>query len=115
MNSDSASTVNSKRFVIIFVIILITLLVAFTLMVRWATAILPQENEVISLVEAAQYIEQNEIERILIQEGRDIFLYQPGESRPLYLQLNEGQTFTETMETMGVTPDRFPLLTVEED
>jgi hypothetical protein len=83
METNSSAGIRSNRFVIIFVLILIGLLVSFTLIVRWAVAILPQENEVITVTDAAGRIERGEIERILIQEDRDIFLYQPGQPRPL--------------------------------
>jgi hypothetical protein len=115
METNSSAGISSKRFVIIFVLTLLGLLVAFTLMVRWAVAILPQEDEVITVVDAAERIERGEIERILIQEERDLFLYQPGESRPLYARLEEGSTFTTTLESLGISQEQFPPLTVETD
>jgi hypothetical protein len=115
METNSSTGIRSNRFVIIFVLILIGLLVSFTLIVRWAVAILPQENEVITVVDAAGRIERGEIERILIQEDRDIFLYQPGQPRPLYTQLEPGATFTNTLESLGISPEQFPPLTVETD
>jgi hypothetical protein len=115
METNSSAGVSSKRFVIIFVLILLGLLVAFTLIVRWAVAILPQEDEIITINDAAGRIERGEIERILIQEERDIFLYQPGQARPLYTRLEPDATFTVTLESLGISPEQFPPLTVETD
>lgn len=115
METNSPAGISGKRFALIFSLILLGLLVAFTLMVRWAVAILPQEDEVITAVDAAGRVERGEIERILIQEERDVFLYLPGQPRPLYAQLEEGSTFTTTMESLGISPEQFPPLTVETD
>lgn len=115
METNSSSGISGKRFALIFSLILLGLLLAFTLMVRWAVAILPQDDEVITVIDAAGRIERGEIERILIQEERDVFLYRPGEPRPLYARLEEGNTFTTTLESLGVSPDQFPPLTVETD
>lgn len=113
MVNESASGISSKRFVLIFVVLLAILLTGFTLIVRWATATLPQENEIITAATAAELIEGGELERILIQEERDVFFYLPGEARPLYLQLGLGQTFTETMAGLDVSAEHFPPLTIE--
>jgi hypothetical protein len=115
METNSSAGIRSNRFVVIFVLILIGLLVSFTLIVRWAVAILPQENEVITVTDAAGRIERGEIERILIQEDRDIFLYQPGQPRPLYTRLEPGATFTITLESLGISPEQIPPMTVEPD
>lgn len=106
---------SSKRFVVIFVLVLAALLVAFTLMVRWATNILPQEDEVITVQDAAARLERGEVERVLIQEdGQDIFLYLPDEPRPLYARIELGDSFTETMQSLGVDAVEMPPVTVEE-
>ncbi len=114
LETDSSAGTSSKRFVIIFVLALAGLLIAFILMVRWAVNILPQEDEVITITDAVTLIEQGEVERILIQEGQDVFLYRPGEPRPLYTKLAAGESFTETMESLGVPSTNFPPLSVEE-
>lgn len=115
VETNSTTSTSSKRFVVIFVLALAALLVAFTLMVRWAVNILPQEDEVITVEDAAARIERGEIERILIQEqGQDIFLYLPDEPRPLYTQLELGQTFTDTMQSQGVDIEDMPPVTEEE-
>lgn len=111
--TEIQSSVDSRRFVIIFATSLLLLVLAFWGMVRWAITILPQENEVITLAQAAQGIQANEYERILIQRDRDIFFYRPGEERPLYLQLGLTEIFTETLMAQGVDPSDFPPLTVE--
>jgi multidrug efflux pump subunit AcrB len=111
--SEAESGVDSRRFVIVFAVSLLLLVLAFWGMVRWAIAILPQEQEVITLTQAAQGIQANEYERILIQRDRDIFFYRPGEERPLYLQIGLTETFTGTMFAQGVDPGRFPPLIVE--
>lgn len=105
----------SRIFVIVFVAILALIVAGFLWIVQNAKATLPQENEVITLEDAAQRIGRGEVERILIQEERDVFLYLPGQARPLYAQLALGKTFTTTLETLGVSAERFPPLTVESD
>ena len=115
VDTDTPTGTNSKRFVVIFVLALAALLVAFTLIVRWAVNILPQEDEVITVDDAAARIERGEVERILIQEeGQDVFLYLPGEPRPLYTRLELGESFTETMQSLGVDTVDIPPVTVEE-
>ncbi|MBI1297020.1 hypothetical protein GC175_18865 [bacterium] len=112
---DSFTGMSSKRFVVIFVLALAALLLAFTLMVHWAGSILPQEDEVITTQDAAARIERGEIERILIQEqGQNIFLYLPDEPRPLYIRLELGESFTETMQSLGVDAVDIPPVTEEE-
>ncbi|MBX2999430.1 MAG: hypothetical protein KF893_13020 [Caldilineaceae bacterium] len=115
METNSSAGLSGRRFALIFLLILLGILLVFTLIVRWAVAILPQENEVITVVDAAGRIERGEIERILIQEDRDIFLYQPGQPRPLYTRLEPDATFTNTLESLGISPEQFPPLTVETD
>jgi hypothetical protein len=115
METNSSAGISGKRFALIFLLILLGILLAFTLIVRWAVAILPQEEEVITVVDAAGRIERGEIERILIQEDRDIFLYQLGQPRPLYTRLEPDTTFTNTLESLGISPEHFPPLTVETD
>jgi hypothetical protein len=115
MNDDTAPGISSKRFVLIFVVVLAVLLIGFTWMVRWATATLPQEHEIITAPAAAERLQRGEFERILIQGEQDIFYYLPGEARPLYTQLELGETFTETMAALGVDPAQFPPLTIEAD
>ena len=105
----------SRLFVIVFVAILALIIAGFIWIVQTAKATLPQENEVISLEDAALRIGNGEVERILIQEERDVFLYLPGQSRPLYAQLALGKTFTGTIEALGVSAAQFPPLTVESD
>ncbi|MEZ4634220.1 MAG: hypothetical protein R2873_12770 [Caldilineaceae bacterium] len=112
---DTSTGTSSKRFVVIFVLALAALLVAFTLMVRWAVNILPQQDEVITVEDAAAYIERGEVERILIQEqGQDIFLYLPGDDRPLYTRIELGETFTDTMQSLGVDTVNLPPVKEEE-
>lgn len=105
----------SRIFVIVFVLILALIVYGFLWIVQSAKATLPQKEEVISLDEAANRIGKGEVERILLQEERDVFLYLPGASRPLYTQLELGETFTTTMQSLGVSPASFPPLTVESD
>ncbi len=113
MAIDAPSKFSSKFFVLIFVAILAGILIAFIYFVRTASSTLPQEQEIITSAEAARLIETGAIERILIQEARDIFLYRAGEERPLYTKLSEGEVFTDTMLGLDITPDQFPPLTVE--
>lgn len=103
----------SRIFVIIFVAILALIIYGFIWIVQSADAALPQTNEVISVQEMADRINSGDVERILIQAERDVFLYLPGQPRPLYTQLELGTTFTPTLEALGIQPDRFPPLTVE--
>ena len=110
-----ASPWKSRLFVIVFVTILALIIYGFIWIVQSADATLPQPDEIISLEDAANQIGSGEIDRILIQEERDIFLYLPGQPRPLYSQLALGQTFTATMEALGVPSASFPPLTVESD
>jgi len=105
----------SRIFVIVFVAILALIIAGFIWIVQSANAALPQPDEIISLEDAANRISSGRVDRILIQEERDIFLYLPGQSRPLYSQLTLGETFTTTMEALGIQPDDFPPLTVESD
>ncbi len=101
------------------VLILLVALAGLFLAVYWivlqAREALPQEDEIISVTQAAEWIQEGRVERILIQEDRDIFLYLPGRARPFYTQLAPGQTFTETMQSLGVPPSQFPPLIVEPD
>jgi hypothetical protein len=113
MNREPSQGVSGKFFAFIFLILLIGIFVAFVWFVQSATALLPHEDEIVPLGEAVRMIEAGEVERILIQRERDVFLYQPGQRRPLYTQLELGQTFTTTLESFDVTPDRFPPITVE--
>jgi hypothetical protein len=113
MNREPSQGVSGKFFAFIFLILLIGIFVAFVWFVQSATALLPQENEIVPLGEAVRMIEAGDVERVLIQRQRDVFLYQPNQARPLYTQLELGQTFTTTLESFGVTPERFPPITVE--
>lgn len=110
-----ASPWKSRIFVIVFVAILALIIYGFIWIVQSATAALPQTDEIISLEEMAAHIGKGEVERILLQDERDVFLYLPGEARPLYAQLALGTTFTPTLEALGIQPDRFPPLAVESD
>jgi len=101
--------------VIAFVLILAAIIYGFIWIVQSADATLPQPDEIISLEDAANRISSGAVERVLIQEERDVFLYLPGQSRPLYSRLALGKTFTTTMEALGIQPDNFPPLTVESD
>lgn len=105
----------SRIFVILFVVILALILAAFVWIVQSAKDTLPQSNEVISLEQAAERIQQGQVERILVQDEQDVFLYLPDESRPLYTRLALGQTFTGTFEGLGIPAVQFPPLTVESD
>lgn len=105
----------SRLFVIIFVIILAGIVTAFVWIVQSAKSTLPQASEIISVEDAAQRIGSGAVERILLQDEQDVFLYLPGQTRPLYAQLELGTTFTATMEGLGVSPGQFPPLTVESD
>jgi hypothetical protein len=113
MKTDSSKGMHGSTFAIIFLIILIAIFAAFVWSVQSARSILPQDDEIVSVEEAARMIEAGEVQRILIQRERDIFLYRPNEPRPRYTQLQLGQNFTTTMESLGVTPEEFPPLTVE--
>ena len=110
-----ASPWKSRIFVIVFVAILALIIYGFIWIVQSANDTLPQTNEVISVKEMAKRIDGGNVERILIQEERDVFLYLPGQPRPLYSQLALGATFTTTMQALGVSPASFPPLTVEND
>jgi len=110
-----ASPWKSRIFVIIFVIILALIVTAFVWIVQSAKSTLPQTNEIISVEDAAQRIGSGAVERVLLQDEQDVFLYLPGQARPLYAQLEVGTTFTATMEGLGVSPGQFPPLTVESD
>lgn len=105
----------SRIFVVVFVAILALIIYGFIWIVQSADATLPQPDEIISVEDAANRIASGEVERILIQEERDVFLYLPDQPRPLYSQLALGETFTTTMEALGVAGDDFPPLTVESD
>lgn len=105
---------NSRRFFLIFVLFLVALSGAFWWIVQEARAVLPQEGEVLTLEEAAQLLETGEIERALLQEERDVFLYRSGQNRPLYTRLESGRTFTETFGDLGVPAASLPPLRVEE-
>ncbi|MBI3960190.1 MAG: hypothetical protein HY328_15365 [Chloroflexi bacterium] len=110
-----ASPWKSRIFVIIFVVILALLVTTFVWIVQSARTTLPQANEVISLEDAAGRIESGGVERILLQGEQDVFLYLPGQARPLYTRLELGESFTATLEALGVASGRFPPLTVESD
>lgn len=110
-----ASPWKSRIFVIVFVAILGLIVYGFIWIVQSADATLPQPDEIISLEDAANRISRGDVERILIQEERDIFLYLPDQPRPLYSQLALGETFTTTMESLGIASDSFPPLAVEND
>ncbi|HRJ40781.1 MAG: hypothetical protein KJZ86_05335 [Caldilineaceae bacterium] len=110
-----ASPWKSRIFVIVFVAILALIIYGFIWIVQSANETLPQTNEIITLEDAAARIDGGGVERILIQEERDVFLYLPGQPRPLYSQLALGETFTTTMQALGVSPASFPPLTVESD
>ncbi len=103
----------SRIFVIVFVLILALILAGFLWLVQNAKATLPQENEVISMADAAQRIRTGEVERILLQGDRDVFLYLPDQPRPLYARLDLGTQFTSTIEILGVSAGEIPPLTVE--
>lgn len=103
----------SRVFVLIFVVMLVGILAAFVYFVQTASSTLPQDDEIITVEDAAARIQAGEIERILIQEERDLFLYRAGEPRPLYAKLSEGATFTPTMQALGLTPEMFPPLSIE--
>jgi hypothetical protein len=105
----------SRVFVMVFVVILALIVTAFVWIVQSATTTLPQTDEIISLEEAATRISSGGVERVLLQDEQDVFLYLPGQARPLYAQLELGATFTATMETLGIAPGQFPPLTVESD
>jgi len=105
----------SRIFVIVFVAILALIIAGFIWIVQTAKATLPQENEIISVENAAQRIDDGAVERILLQGERDVFLYLSGQPRPLYAQLALGKTFTGTIEALGVSAAQFPPLTVESD
>lgn len=113
METQSTGRSGGKLFVVIFVVLLAVVVASFIWFVQTANSILPQEDEVISVEEAAARIEAGEIERILIQEERDLFLYRPGQDRPLYAQLDEGAVFTTTMQALGIPQEQFPPLIVE--
>ena len=108
-----ASPWKSRIFVVVFVAILALIIYGFIWIVQSADAALPQPNEVIKIEDAASRIGKGQVERILIQGDRDVFLYLPGQPRPLYLQLELGTTFTPTLEALGIPAERFPPLTVE--
>ena len=110
-----ASPWKSRIFVIVFVIILALIVTAFVWLAQSAKTTLPQANEVISLQEAANRIDSGAVEQILLQGERDVFLYLPGQARPLYTRLELGETFTTTLEGLGIPAERFPPLTVEND
>jgi|GEM_PF-3506201 len=112
-NHNSSSPWKSQIFVIAFVAILAFVVWAFIWIVQSASSALPQKDEVISLEEAANHVASGDVEHILIQGEQDIFLYLPGQTRPLYTQVELGKTFTATVEALGVSPDQFPPLTVE--
>lgn len=105
----------SRVFVIVFVLILALLATGFILLVQSAKTTLPQTDEVISLEEAASRIDSGAVERILLQGEQDVFLYLPGQARPLYTRLALGATLTTTLEALGIPARRFPSLTVESD
>ncbi|RME62885.1 MAG: hypothetical protein D6790_05605 [Caldilineae bacterium] len=96
-------------------VLIVVVFGAILWIVQTANSTLPQPEEVLTLEEAAARIQQGDVERILIQEGRDVFLYLPGQARPLYTRLELGKTFTETFEALGVPVSAFPPLRVEED
>lgn len=106
---------NTNWYVVLFLIVLIFLIAAFVWMARTATSLLPQSDEIISLSETAQLVQNGQVERILIQEDRDLFLYLPARSRPLYSRLEPGTTVTETLESLGVDRADFPPIEVDED
>ncbi len=110
-----ASPWKSRIFVIVFVIILALIVTAFVWIVQSAKTTLPQTDEVITLQEAASRIDSGTVERILLQGERDVFLYLPGQPRPLYTRLELGKSFTTTLEALGIPAERFPPLTVESD
>ena len=105
----------SRIFVIIFVLLLALLATGFFLIVQSAKSTLPQADEIISVEDAAQRIGSGAVERVLLQGEQDVFLYLPGQARPLYAQLELGTTFTATLEGLGISPGQFPPLTVESD
>ncbi len=105
----------SRLFVIIFVIILAGIVTAFVWIVQSAKSTLPQADEIISVEDAAQRIGSRAVEKILLQGEQDVFLYLPGQARPLYAQLELGKTFTATLEALGIPTERFPPVTVESD
>lgn len=97
------------------VAVLALIAAAFLWLVQTAKLTVPQPNEIISPSQAAEQIRAGQVERVLIQEERDIFLYLPSQARPLYTRLEAGQSFTGTFEALGVSAGQFPPLTVESD
>lgn len=115
-NAEQAvSPWKSRLFVVIFVIILAGIVTAFVWIVQSAKSTLPQANEIISLEDAARRIGDGAVERVLLQDEQDVFLYLPGQARPLYARLELGKTFTATLESLGVPAERFPPLAVESE
>lgn len=110
-----ASPWKSRIFVVVFVIILAGIVTAFVSLVQNAKSTLPQADEIISMEEAASRIDAGAVERILLQDEQDVFLYLPGQPRPLYARLELGKTFTATIESLGIPAERFPPVTVESD
>ena len=110
-----ASPWKSRIFVVVFVIILAGIVTAFVSLVQNAKSTLPQADEIISMEDAASRIDAGAVERILLQDEQDVFLYLPGQPRPLYARLELGSTFTATIESLGIPAERFPPVTVEID
>jgi hypothetical protein len=113
MNSDRTQGISSKLFALIFILILVIIFAAFVWFVQSANRLLPQDHEIISVSEAAEMIQADQVERVLIQRERDIFLYRSDEPRPYYTQLELGQVFTQTIESFGIPTERFPPVSVE--
>ncbi len=111
--SSASSPWKSRIFVVIFVLVLALIAAGFIWIVQSAKSALPQQNEVISLEDAANRVNSGSVEQILLQGEQDVFLYLPGQSRPLYTRLELGKSFTSTLEALGIPAGRFPPLTVE--
>ncbi len=115
-----ADGISGRRAVTIILLSLGLLLLAFIGVVSWARSTLPQEEEIITVEEAAQLIQEGQVERILVQTdelgvNQDLFLYLPGQARPLYARLEPGQSITETLRSLGVPDDRLPPIEIEVD
>lgn len=106
-------TGRAKWMIVLFLITMAAIFAAIVYFTQTAKSLLPQADEILTITEAANLLERGEVDRILIQEEQDIFLYQPGAQRPLYLQLQIGETFTQTMANAGINSSQFPPLTVE--
>jgi HAMP domain-containing protein len=113
--SPSSPNNSGKRVVIIFLGSLALIVLAFVALVMTARSTLPQENEIINLEQAAQHVQAGEVERILVQEERDVFLYLAGQTRPLYTRLEPGATITETLTGLGVSVEQLPPIEIDSD